>query len=328
MKYKTTRFFILFFVAVAMFSCSSEKKPAEDKPGRKAAIANEDLPANNLKFADVDGILFYEAKRKFSSGLSFNEDGFQQVPSWTIQVKAPDSILAYSPEKNGMEAFYLHHDHGRVYNFAREYFRALVISKDSLILQRLHVDGRSIAGDDDPRSDVNCIFYSKDYIDNKLKKPLADLRKPTKADTGFVQKLVDKSNKEPSNPKTAFPATHPVRFIPNSKNVTVEKVSTADSLNKRRSSVDYFYPLYKIKINKSYKNFSYSFSVVVDANGKMYVNKGTEFVLEEYREQRKKLLQGLADVYLQNLFFVKPGETLGIAHPSEIDIILVGNTGS
>ncbi|RYD70767.1 MAG: hypothetical protein EOP55_21710, partial [Sphingobacteriales bacterium] len=173
MNFKSIHFLLCIFIAFAMSSCGSDNKADNKKPGPKAAIANEDLPENNLRFADVDGILFYEVKRKFSTGLSFNKDGFQQVPSWTIQVKAPDSILAYSPEKNGMEAFYLHHDHGRIYNFAREYFRALVISKDSLILQRLHIDGRRIAGDEDERSDVNCIFYSKDYIDNKLKKPLA-----------------------------------------------------------------------------------------------------------------------------------------------------------
>jgi hypothetical protein len=183
-----------------------------------------------------------------------------------------------------------------------------------------------IAGDNDPRSDVYSTYYSKNHID-KLNTTVGELQRPTKQDTAFVKALCNKADKDPGNPKTAFPATEPVVFTSKNTNVSVKKVSTVDELNNRKSTVDYFYPYYEIAINKSYKDFVYSFSVVVDAQGKMYVTKGYEFVLPEYREQRKKLLQGIADVYLGNLFRVTPGKTLGIPHSSEIALKVTGRTG-
>lgn len=317
--------FLLFTSILFFASCQSDSK-VEVREGPKSQTEIEDLPENNLQFKDVNGIRFFEVKRRFKSGLSFNNDGFQQVPTWIIQFKAPDTMLAFSPEKNKMESFYLHHDHGRIYNFAREYFRVRIISKDSLVLQRVQVDAMKIAGDEDPRSDVYSTYYTKNYID-KLQTTVGELQKPTVRDTAFIKELSLNTYKDPSNPIVAFPAKTPVVFIPNSKNVSVEKISTADELNNRKSAVDYFYPYYKIIIHKSYKDFVYNFSVVVDAKGKMYVTKGFEFVLPEYQEQRKKLLQGIADMYLSNLFNVVPGKTLGIPHSSEISLKVIGYTG-
>ncbi|TKC12638.1 hypothetical protein FA048_03190 [Pedobacter polaris] len=326
MKSKNSCFFI-FITSILFFAgCNSDSK-VEARKTPKSQTEIEDLPENNLKFKDVNGIRFFEVKRRFKNGVSFNNDGFQQIPTWIIQFKAPDTMLAYSPEKKKMESFYLHHDHGRIYNFAREYFRVRIISKDSLVLQRVQVDAMKIAGDDDPRSDVYSTYYSKKIID-KLNTTIGELQKPTSRDTLFIKDLSLKTYKDPSNPTVAFPATSPVVFVPNSKNVSVEKISTADELNNRKSAVDYFYPYYKIVINKSYKDFVYNFSVVVDANGKMYVTKGYEFVLPEYREQRKKLLQGIADMYLSNLFYITPGKTLGIPHSSEISLKVIGRTGN
>ena len=316
---------LFFFSLSLMVACSSE--PQKEEQAKKTDLEKaEDLPENNLQFKEVNGIRFFEVKRRFKSGLSFNSDGFQQVPTWVIEYKHPDTMLAYSPEKKGMESFYLHHDHGRIYNFAREYFRVRIISKDSLVLQRVQVNDMKIAGDNDPRSDVYSTYYSKNYID-KLNTTVGELQRPTQKDTAFVKVLCSKADKDPGNPKTAFPATEPVVFTPKNTNVSVKKVSTVDELNNRKSTVDYFYPYYEIAINKSYKDFVYSFSVVVDAKGKMYVTKGYEFVLPEYREQRKKLLQGIADVYLSNLFGVTPGKTLGIPHSSEIALTVTGKTG-
>lgn len=325
MKFTQIRFLIFISAFLSFVACQSDSKNDAGK-SNKTITAAEDLPENNLKFKDVNGIRFFEVKRRFRNGLSFNTDGFQQEPTWIIQYKAPDTMLAYSPEKSKMEAFYLHHDHGRIYNFAREYFRVRIISKDSLVLQRVQVDAMKIANDDDPRSDVYSTYYTKNYID-KLNTTIGELQKPTARDTAFIKDLTSKSDKDPGNPKLAFPGRIPVVFTPKNTNVSVQKISTVDALNNRKSSVDYFYPYYKIAINKSYKDFTYSFSVVVAANGKMYVTKGYEFVLPEYQEQRKKLLQGIADVYLSNLFIVTPGKTLGIPHSSEIALTVTGKTG-
>lgn len=325
MKFKQIRFFIALLVSLSIAACQSDSKKEANKTD-KTVTAAEDLPENNLKLKEVNGIRFFEVKRRFRNGLSFNTDGFQQEPTWIIQYKDPDTMLAYSPEKSKMESFYLHHDHGRIYNFAREYFRIRIISKDSLVLQRIQVDAMKIAGDDDPRSDVYSTYYTKNYID-KLNTTIGELQKPTARDTAFIKDLTAKSDKDPGNPKLAFPGRIPVVLTPKNTNVSVQKISTVDELNNRKSSVDYFYPYYKIAINKSYKDFTYSFSVVVAANGKMYVTKGYEFVLPEYQEQRKKLLQGIADVYLSNLFIVTPGKTLGIPHSSEIALTVTGKTG-
>lgn len=318
MKLKSISLFTSVLAILCAVSCSSNSKNNSVNTDEKEASLNK-----NPEFNPVNGIRFYEAKRRFKNGLSFNKDGFQQEPNWIVEFKAPDTMLAYSPEKKGMESFYLHFDHGKVYNFAREFFRVIAIAKDSLVLQRLQVNGRVIAGDEDERSDVYCTFYSQDYIENTLKTTITELQRPSKADTLFIKELSAKTYNNPNNAGLAFAARQPVVFLPNSKNVSVEKISTIDELNKRSASVDYMYPLYRMQINKSYKAFNYSFSVVVDAKGKMHVNTVNGVMKEDYAP-RKRLLQGITDVYLQNLFVIKPGTTLGIPHSSEVNLIIVG----
>lgn len=318
MKLNPFFFFALIASTLFLFSCNSDSK----KSGKQAKEKEpEENPANNLSFKAVDGIRFYEVKRRFKNGLSFNEVGFQQEPTWIIQFKAPDTMLAYSPEKQGMEAFYLQYDHGKVYNFAREFFRAVVINKDSLILQRLQVDGKVIA--DDVRSDIYCIYYTKDYIENKLKTTVGELQRPSPADTAFIKKLSAKTDRNPSNADTAFAARQPAVFTPLSKYITVKKQSTVDALNNRTRAYDYLYPQYQIVIKRSYKQFAYRFSVVVDSKGKMYVNR-VEGVMKEDEPYRRKLLQGIVDVYLKNMLTITPGTTLGIPHSSEITLNVVG----
>jgi uncharacterized protein YdhG (YjbR/CyaY superfamily) len=316
-KMKFPIFFVPILLAVLFIlaGCDSSKTSSKDK--------KQTQPTSNEAFKAVDGIRFFEVKRRFKNGLSFNKDGFYHQPNWVIEFKAPDTMLAYSPEKKGMEAFYLQFDHGEVYNFAREFFRAKKITKDSLVLQRLQVDGKVIADDKDIRSDVYSTYYTKNYIENKLKTTIGELQRPSKADTLFIQELANKTIKEPSNPSVAFAATEPAAFIPNSEFVTAEKISTIDETNHRNASVDYMYPQYKLTISKAYKEFSYSFSVIVDVNGKLHVNN-VEGVMADDVAPRRRLLQGIADVYLKNLFKVMPGRTLGIAHGSEVSVFLVG----
>ena len=47
-------------------------------------------------------------------------------------------------------------------------------------------------------------------------------------------------------------------------------------------------------------------------------------VLPEAAEGKKRMMQGVADVYIRNLFDVVPGTTLGIPHNSEITVMIVG----
>lgn len=302
-------FFIILAFAVTLYAC-----------GGGSGQKNNPATDTGLTFKDVDGIRFYEVKRRFSNGLSFNKDGFMLQPTWIIQYQAPDTMLAYSPEKRGMEAFYLQYDHGKIYNFAREFFRVKTIAKDSLILQRLQVEAMVVANGE--VSDVNCTYYTKNYIEKVLKTTVGELQRPTKLDTAFIRKLPQKTYKYPANPDTAFAATEIVELKPNSKNVSLKLIGYADS-GAHRKSYAYMYPEYRVEINKSYKTFNYRFSVVVDVKGNLYVNR-IQGVLPEDVPHRKKLIQGIADVYLKNLLHIKPGTTLGIPHSSEITISLVG----
>ena len=277
-----------------------------------------DPTLRDFTFAPVKGIRYEEVKRRFSDGLSFNSDGFMQLPSWIIEVVAEDSILAYSPHKKIMQGFHLHYDHGNVYNFAEEWFKVKHISKDSLVLQRVQVDAKVIAKD--IRSDVNMTFYAQTYIKNKLKTEASELQKPTSADTAFIKKRSAAVNQ---NPDSAYAARNPVQFIATVNFVTVEKISTVNKLIQRTVAYDYMYPQYKIVINKAYKDFAHQFSVVIAPNGDAKV-RNVYGVMPEDVDSKRKVIQALCDYYLKNYFKILAGETLGIPHNSEITLTLVG----
>lgn len=301
-----------------LFSCGDASKKKADRTPQSVEQKGD------LTFADIIGIRYYEVKRRFKNGLSLNKDGFQQEPSWIIEVKKRDSIMVYSPTKDLMETVYLQFDHGKVYNFMREFFRVKLITKDSLILQRLYVEGKVIAGDDDYRSEVYSTYYSKDYIEKKLRTTAAELRKPTRADTLLIRDLSEKTYKDPFNEKLAFAARNPVQFTPLNDLITVVKEKKTN-LSKHRAEVyEYMYPEYSIEINKCYKEFNHAMNVIVDAKGNISVHK-VHYVLNP--EGKKRMLQGVADVYLKNWLKVIPGKTLGIPHSSEITLYIVGKTG-
>ena len=302
--------FTILSLTILLISCGEDpEKARERKIGKK------------LDFSSIIGIEFYEVKRRFSTGLSFNEMGFQQEPTWMIQFKSNDTVSAWSPQKQRMQPFYIIFDHGNVYNFAKEYFRIKKISKDSLLFQRLHLKGKEISSD--IRSDVNIVYYSKDYIENTLKTTVKELQKPTPADTVYIKNLVAKSNQDPSNPKTSFAGRQPVVFTPVSPAATATKISTVNPLMGRTESYDYLFPKYRIQITKAYQDFAYELSAVVDAKGKIHLTT-LYFIQPEYLESKKKAVQGILNIYVKNLVKVTPGSTLGIPHSSEIKLILVG----
>ena len=187
-----------------------------------------------------------------------------------------------------------------------------------MVFQRIQVDGKVIA--DDIRSDVNMTFYAQHYIKNKLKTTAEELQKPSPADTSFI---IKRSNDVNRIDTTAFAARVPVQFIPKSKIVTVKKFSTVDKLRNRTSAYDYLFPQYRIEIDRAYKDFAYECAAVVDYNGNMRILR-VNGVMPETAEGKKRMMQGVADVYIKNLFDVVPGTTLGIPHNSEITVMIVG----
>lgn len=298
-------------VSFGLLLASCNAKP--DKDTKK--------PKEKLDLSAIKGIRYTEVKRRFSNGLSFDTMGFQQQPSWIIQLKSADTILAYDPGQKIMQGFYLHYDHGDVYNFAKEWFRFKLISKDSLVFQRLQVNRKEIATD--IRSDVNMTFYSDSYIKNKLHTTAEVLQRPTKADTIFIAELTGKANRNPTNRDSVFASRQVALLTPLDNRITVERLSNVDKLNGKTESYDYLYPSYKLVIPNAYKDFDYEFTVLVNEHGKLSL--GNFFTnLPEFREVRKKVLAGITSVYLQNLLKIKPGSTLGMPHASEITVVVKG----
>jgi hypothetical protein len=308
---------LIYFLAVALVMAGCNAGP--EKTTKKNKKKKEEL--KRLDFTPIVGIKYHEVTRRFSNGLSFSDIGFQQEPSWIIQFASNDTVKAWSPQKQIMQSFYFIYDHGDVYNFAGEWFRIKGFSKDSIRMQRLHLTKQVIAKD--IRSDVFMTYYSEDYLNNVIKKKPEELRKPTAADTAFIKKLVARADRNPTNADSAFAGRIPVQFTPKSKIISVEKLSTVDRLLGRTEAYDYLFPEYRIKIQNAYQDFGYSFSAVVDQHGKIHLNKFRND-MPEYYEQRKKVLEGIIDVYLQNLLLVKPGTTLGIPHASEITLNVSG----
>lgn len=291
-----------------------------NKPAEKTKDTAKKLDLNVIK-----GIRYTEVKRRFSNGLSFDTTGFQQQPSWIIELKRPDTMLAYDPGQKIMQGFFLMYDHGDVYNFAKEWFRFKLISKDSLVFQRLQLTKKEIASD--IRSDVNMTFYADSYIREKLHTTAEILQRPTKADTTFIKEMVARANRNPDNADSVFAGRQVALLSPLDNRITVERLSTVDKINGRTEAYDYLYPSYKLVIPNAYKDFAYEFNVLVDEHGKLRLGKF--FInMPEYRETRKKVLTGIIEVYLQNLLKIKPGSTLGIPHASEITVMVTGRKGA
>ncbi|MFC4211724.1 hypothetical protein ACFOWA_11055 [Pedobacter lithocola] len=298
-------FFYLLFVVALWSSCESGTKSINTS-------------SREFAFEPVKGIRYEEVKRRFKNGLSFNAEGFMQKPSWIIEVAAEDTMMAWSPQKHRMQKFYLQYDHGNLYNFAAEFFKVKHISNDSLVFQRVQVDGKLVASD--VRSDVNMTFYAQKYIKNKLKTTAKQLQKPTKADTNFIEKRSATVNLKSD---TGFAATEPAQFIPKSKIVAIEKISTVDKVANRTESYDYMFPQYKITINRAYKDFAYQAAAIVDFQGGIHIQR-VDGVLPEDAANKKKTVQAIADIYIRNLFNVLPGTTLGIPHNSQITLMILG----
>lgn len=300
-------FILLLLCGLFLYSC----KPKTDVEKTK----------NRFSFIQVKGIRFYEVKRRFSNDLSFHKSGFQLEPNWILEFISNDSVSVWSPERYQWFRFPVTFDHGSVYNFAGEYFRIKHVSKDSILMQRLEVKSLAVVAGE--MSDVNLTFYSKDYIFNKLHTNPEKLQQPTLRDSIFVKQMVARSNRNPLNIDSAFGARVPVQFLPLSKVVSVTKKKTTNVPTEVSNAKNYLYPEYTIKINRAYKDFAHMCSAIVDANGNIKTVQ-VQGVLPEYLDNQRKVIDGILEVYVHNLFKVIPGNTLGLAHSSEIQLYLVG----
>ncbi|QEK51097.1 hypothetical protein FYC62_04965 [Pedobacter aquae] len=299
--------YLLIVFCVWLTACSSSDKNTVNN--------------SELTFEDLKGIVFHEVRREFKNGLSFNEIGFQQEPEWTLAFQAQDSVDVFSPTMNKMVGFYLHHDHKSYYNFAKEWFSVISLAKDSIVLQRLEV--QSLRVKNDVRSNVYMTFYADNYIKNKLKTTVAELRKPSKQDTLFVTERAKQANLHPLDSNYLFAARNPVKFTAISKNISVEKTSTFDKALSQSKSYAYLYPEYEVNISKAYKEFNFAFRVIVETSGKLTVYDFPTFD-EDTEKAQRKVFQGILDVYLANMLKIEPGNTLGIKHASLVTLYVKG----
>lgn len=303
-------FVVLLFVAnlITLSSCSSPSAKMQHKEGE------EKLEPGRPSFTPITGTDFFEVRRAFDNGLAFDTLGFEQEPIWHLNFISNDSVKIFSPDSNAMLHYSIYFDQDSIFHFGREWFRVRSLAKDSLLLQRLTVVSKHVK---EARSNVYMKLYSARFIRDSLKTTVEALRKPRPNDTAFIQWRSNIANENPTVIDSAFAARNPVQLIPKNPNITAKRriFSESERLN-QSAAYAYLYPEYDIVIKKAYKNFYYPFSVLVDGSGNVHLGK---FVTsDEFVESRKRVLEGIIDVYLKNLLTIKPGTTLGIPHTSLI----------
>lgn len=271
-------------------------------------------------FEGIAGTDFYETRRAFDNGLSFDTTGFQQEPIWHINFTHNDSVKIHSLEGDSMLHYAIYHDRDSIFHFGREWFRVIDLAEDSLMLQRLAVQSLRVK---EARSNVYMKFYSSRFIREHLKKTVEELRKPSVQDTVFVQQMANRTNGNPTNSDSLFAARNPVELRSIHPNLEVKKHALSDGEGiSRTAAYQYLYPEFDIRIHSAYKDFYHSFSVFVDQKGKMTV---ANFIISpEFEESRRKVLQGIIDVYFKNHMQVTPGSTLGIPHNTLIMLYVKG----
>ena len=299
----------LLLLVCATYIMSCTQSSSKDKNDEKHTF-----------FETIAGIDFYETRRAFDNGLSFDTTGFQQEPIWHIQFTPNDSVLIHSLEGDSMLHYAIYHDRDSIFHFGREWFRVIEIARDSMMLQRLAVQNLRVK---EARSNVYMKFYSSQFIKNNLRKSIEELRKPTSQDTAFVQHMINKTNSNATNLDSLFAARNPVQLesIHPSLKVKEHALSDGEGIS-RTAAYQYMYPEFDIEIKNAYKDFYHSFSVFVDEKGKMTVAK---FVTSpEFEDSRRKVLQGIIDVYFENYMKITPGSTLGIPHNTLIMLYVKG----
>lgn len=271
-------------------------------------------------FERIKGIKYSEIHRRFSNGLSIDEDGFHLEPEWHIYFTGDDSLKIFNSDKQQFTSYRIFHSHKDLFHFARNWFRVKHLSTDSIVLQALKVESRIV---NEKTSNVFMTLYADDYIKNNLHSTPALLRTPSSEDSLFVKYKAILAN---SNPDSIFAARSPVIFKSKSKIARVRKIepSLDPYLGYVNRSESYLHPEYVIYIDKAYRDFKYSFSVVVDHNGKMKFKRFMLNLFPEFIETKTKVAHGIIDVYLRNLLEVIPGKTLGFPHSSVIDIHVIG----
>jgi hypothetical protein len=300
---------LLFFMLVLLsFSCHRRipKPPPPPKP-------------HPISLKPLLNIPFIEVRRRLKSGLSFDDQGFMTEPFYRITFLSADSARILNPMDGQYYNFYIFPETDSIFNVARSYFKMIQMSRDSMQLQVMQVEGDTMHLQ---RSLVYMTFYSQNYIKNVLHTTAAILGRPDHNDTVFIRKKSEIANKIPDS---AFAARQPAIIISKNRLVKIElNAVVPDMMNNYDASDGYMNPEYEITINKAYEDFSYSFSVFVDDKGKMTFDRSLLDIQPEFRKSTIDVIKGIIDGYLAFYLKVTPGSTLGIRHTSRVILDVIG----
>jgi len=289
--------------------------------GCSGTAEEEDHDPRRPSFKPIVGVDFYEVRRSFDNGLAYDSIGFVQEAEWHVKFTREDAIQIYVPGSDSSFNFEITHDHDSFFHFARESWKVIDLNRDSLMLQRLSLDGLRV---NKIRSNVYMRFYAKAHL-NGLHESLARLREPRLQDTLFVQEMVHRANRNLDNVDSSYSSKNYPKLSSNSEILEIER-RQYDSLEllSQSSAYAYLYPEYDITIHRAYRDFYYTFSVLVGPDGKLRLGKF--FVMPEFEESRRRVLRGIIDVYLQNLLDIIPASTLGLPHNSVVYLRVRGQT--
>ncbi|MEC3881161.1 hypothetical protein [Parapedobacter sp. 10938] len=291
---------LLFMVCCFMSGCAGTVEDEESDPRRPS-------------FKPIVDIDFYEVRRSFDNGLAYDSIGFVQEAEWHIKFTREDAVQIYVPGSDSSFNFEITHDHDSFFHFARESWKVVDLNRDSLMLQRLSLDGLRV---NKMRSNVYMRFYAKDYL-NTLGTSLTRLREPRRQDTLFVRQMVQRANRNLDNVDSSYSSKNYPKLASKSEMLEIERRQYDSlALMSQSSAYEYLYPEYDITIHRAYKDFYHTFSILVGPDGKMRLGKF--FVMPEFVESRRRVLKGIIDVYLQNLLDVTPATTLGMPHNSVV----------
>ncbi|MGV3508380.1 MAG: hypothetical protein ACO1N7_03750 [Sphingobacteriaceae bacterium] len=243
-------------------------------------------------------VSFTEVRRTFASGVVFNDFGHQLKPEWRFKILSDTSVSIYSPKINRFVTAHIQFDHDSIYNFAWAWLRVRKLSKDSILFQVMKVKDTRVLR---KQSNIYMTLYSDDYIKYKLKKNLADLVKPNRQDSIFIMDRIHLANTDTSK---AFPAHEQAILNSKSSLLTINKTSDPDNLISE----------YDITIKRSYKPFNYSFSVVIDQEGKLLFRRSRVFIMPEFENRINSTIRGIVNGYLSAYLDTHPGKTLGAPH--------------
>ncbi len=263
---------------------------------------------NTPSWKETWNISFTEVRRTFESGVVFNDFGHQLKPEWRFKILSDTTVSIYSPKMNRFVTAHIQFDHDSIYNFAWAWLRVRKLSKDSILFQVMKVKDQRVVR---KQSNIYMTLYSDDYIKYKLKKNLADLVKPTSRDTIFIKDRIRVANTDTSK---AFPAHEQAILKSKSSLLTINKTSDSDNL----------IPEYDITIKKSYKSFSYSFSAVINEEGKILFHRSRVLIMPEFENRIKSTIRGIINGYLSAYIDTQPGKTFGMPHSTIVFINVRG----